>query len=61
VVQTGGAALRSVADAPAGTALRIRLRDGAMLARSQGPEPGAATITAGAAIAAPVGAEGAQA
>ena len=39
VVQTGaGAVLRSVADAPAGTALRIRLADGAVGALSTGRE-----------------------
>ncbi len=38
VVQAGGVALRTVTDAPAGTGLRIRLGDGALLARSEGPE-----------------------
>ncbi len=41
VVQDGsGAVLRSVADAPAGAALRIRLADGAVGAVSTGPEDG---------------------
>jgi exodeoxyribonuclease VII large subunit len=39
VVQSAGTVLRSVADAPAGTDLRIRLADGAVLAVSAGPEP----------------------
>lgn len=40
VVQVGddGAVLRSVADAPAGARLRVRVADGAVLAVSQGPE-----------------------
>lgn len=36
----GAAVLRSVADAPAGTALRIRVADGAVLATSTGTEEG---------------------
>ncbi len=39
VVQSGGTVLREVADAPAGSELRIRLHDGALLARSEGPDP----------------------
>ena len=39
VVQSAGAVLRSVADAPAGADLRIRVADGAVLAVSTGPEP----------------------
>jgi exodeoxyribonuclease VII large subunit len=39
VVQSAGAVLRSVADAPAGADLRIRVVDGAVLAVSTGPEP----------------------
>jgi exodeoxyribonuclease VII large subunit len=39
VVQSGGAVLRSVADAPAGADLRIRVADGAVLAVSSGCEP----------------------
>lgn len=39
VVQSGGAVLRSVADAPAGADLRIRVADGAVLAVSSGREP----------------------
>jgi len=39
VVQSHGAVLRSVADAPAGADLRIRVADGAVLAVSSGPEP----------------------
>ena len=60
VVQSGGAVLRDVADAPAGAALRIRLRDGALAARSEGPTPAVAgsTVTGPAARRAPVGAEG---
>lgn len=38
VVQAAGVVLRHVADAPAGTALRIRLADGAITATSQGDE-----------------------
>ncbi len=38
VVQAGPAILRTVTGAPAGTALRIRLADGAVLATSDGPE-----------------------
>jgi exodeoxyribonuclease VII large subunit len=39
VVQSQGAVLRSIADAPAGADLRIRVADGAVLAVSAGPEP----------------------
>ena len=39
VVQGHGSVLRSIADAPFGTDLRIRLADGALLAVSSGPEP----------------------
>ncbi len=39
VVQAGGTVLSSVGDAPAGTPLRIRVADGAVLATSNGPEP----------------------
>lgn len=39
VVQSAGAVMRSVADAPAGADLRIRVADGAVLAVSAGPEP----------------------
>jgi exodeoxyribonuclease VII large subunit len=39
VVQSGRTVVRSTADAPAGTALRIRVADGALLATSAGPEP----------------------
>ena len=38
VVQTGTTVLRSAAQAPAGTPLRIRLSDGAVRATSSGPE-----------------------
>lgn len=38
VVQAAGVVLQSVADAPAGTALRIRVSDGAVAATSDGPE-----------------------
>lgn len=38
VVQAAGQVLRSVADAPAGTALRIRVADGALLATSNGSD-----------------------
>jgi exodeoxyribonuclease VII large subunit len=38
VVQVGGRVLHSVADAPAGTALRIRVADGAVTAVSDGQE-----------------------
>ena len=38
VVQSRGVVLRAVADAPAGVQLRIRLGDGALAARSEGPE-----------------------
>jgi exodeoxyribonuclease VII large subunit len=38
VVQSRGIVLRSVADAPAGAPLRIRVADGAVLAVSSGPE-----------------------
>ncbi len=38
VVQSGGAVVRSVADAPPGADLRIRVADGAVLAVSSGPE-----------------------
>ncbi len=41
VVQSGGSVLRTVADAPAGADLRIRVSDGAVLAVSAGPEPAA--------------------
>ncbi|WP_240615910.1 exodeoxyribonuclease VII large subunit [Nakamurella deserti] len=40
VVQAAGAVLRDTAQAPAGTALRIRVADGAVLATSRGAEPG---------------------
>ena len=39
VVQSHGVVLRSIADAPAGADLRIRVADGAVLAVSSGPEP----------------------
>ena len=39
VVQAGRTIVRSVADAPPGANLRIRIADGAVLARSSGPEP----------------------
>lgn len=39
VVQAGPRVLRSIADAPAGTTLRIRVADGAITAVSQGPQP----------------------
>ena len=39
VVQAGGVVLRDTAQAPAGTPLRIRVADGAVLAVSQGREP----------------------
>ena len=39
VVQAGQTVLRSTADAPAGTPLRIRVADGAVLATSSGAEP----------------------
>lgn len=39
VVQSHGSVLRSVAEAPAGADLRIRVADGAVLAVSTGPEP----------------------
>ncbi|MGC2348026.1 MAG: exodeoxyribonuclease VII large subunit, partial [Mycobacterium sp.] len=35
-----GAVLRSVADAPAGTRLRVRVADGAIAAVSEGPADG---------------------
>lgn len=38
VVQAGGSVLRHVADAPAGSDLRIRVADGALAATSRGPE-----------------------
>ncbi|WP_420123224.1 exodeoxyribonuclease VII large subunit [Nakamurella sp.] len=38
VVQSGGHVLRTVADAPAGAPLRIRVADGAVLGVSSGPE-----------------------
>ncbi|MDO3639159.1 exodeoxyribonuclease VII large subunit, partial [Mycolicibacterium arseniciresistens] len=38
VVQTGGRVLHSVADAPAGTRIRVRVADGAVTAVSEGPE-----------------------
>jgi exodeoxyribonuclease VII large subunit len=38
VVQAGSRVLRSVDDAPAGTALRIRVADGAVTATSTGPQ-----------------------
>ena len=38
VVTAGDRVLRSAADAPAGTPLRIRLADGAVTARSDGPD-----------------------
>lgn len=38
VVQAAGRVLRHIADAPHGTALRIRLADGAIMATSAGPE-----------------------
>ena len=38
VVQTGDRVLRSVSDAPAGTALRIRVADGAVTAVSGGKD-----------------------
>jgi exodeoxyribonuclease VII large subunit len=47
VVQAGGSVLRRVADAPDGAALRIRVCDGAVLARSQGAEPGGEAGTDG--------------
>jgi exodeoxyribonuclease VII large subunit len=37
-----GRIVRTVADAPPGTALRVRVADGAVLATSHGPEPGTA-------------------
>lgn len=40
VVQAGHAILREVSQAPEGTSLRIRVADGAVLARSLGPERG---------------------
>jgi len=42
VVQSAGTVLRSVADAPAGADLRIRVADGAVRAVSSGPEPSTA-------------------
>jgi exodeoxyribonuclease VII large subunit len=39
VVQVGAAVLRSVADAPAGADLRVRVLDGVVHATSTGPEP----------------------
>jgi exodeoxyribonuclease VII large subunit len=39
VVQTGARVLRSVADAPPGVDLRIRVADGAIAAVSRGPQP----------------------
>lgn len=39
VVQTGASVLRSVQQAPTGTALRIRVADGVLLATSAGAEP----------------------
>ncbi len=39
VVQSHGAVVRSIADAPAGADLRIRVADGAVLAVSSGSEP----------------------
>ena len=38
VVQAGSSVLRSVADAPAGARLRVRVSDGAIMAVSEGPE-----------------------
>jgi exodeoxyribonuclease VII large subunit len=38
VVQSGRTVVRSTGDAPAGTSLRIRVADGALLATSAGPE-----------------------
>ena len=38
VVQAGSSVLRSVADAPAGRTLRVRVSDGAIMAVSEGPE-----------------------
>jgi exodeoxyribonuclease VII large subunit len=38
VVQVAGAVLRSIADAPEGTRLRVRVADGAIRATSHGPE-----------------------
>ena len=38
VVQAGRTVVRSTADAPADTPLRIRVADGALLATSAGPE-----------------------
>ena len=38
VVQAGSSVLRSVADAPAGAQLRVRVSDGAIMAVSEGPE-----------------------
>jgi len=38
VVQTGGVVVRSIADAPAGAPLRIRVADGSIMAASLGSE-----------------------
>lgn len=49
VVQSGATVLRSITAAPAGTQLRVRLIDGAILAVSSGPEVGGGPAGGGAA------------